>query len=1082
MTWPWRPLRGRLPAGRLQVRSTVVRWLASLLSVSAELILLPRVAYRGREIVGPRLQGLLALLARDLRSGCSAARLVDGLWPDEQPENPGKALQILVSRARAQLGSEVIARTPVGYRLTLREDQVDAAAIGLLDAASARQAAAGDHAAALAEAEAGLALWDGPLGGEAEPGDPLSALRAERAPAYRSLARTRALALARLGRSGEAVEALVAVARERPRDEQVLLELLRAEAATVGPAAALARYEAHRRTLRDELGADPGAALRALHAQLLEDVRPPIRHGVEHDPNPLLGRAGDLAAVTGLLRTARVVSIVGPGGLGKTRLAHAVSRDAEQRTVHFVPLAGVAGDDDVAGEVASVLGVGEGRRAAGGWPPVPAGVVAGIADGLGPGPVLLVLDNCEHVVRGAAELVRALVSMSRDLRVLVTSRAPLDLSSESVYLLPELDLATSVELFGQRARAARPGVELPADVVAGLCRHLDGLPLAVELAAARVRVMSVAEIAGRLADRFALLRGGPRDAPERHQTLHAVVGWSWNLLQPAGQAAMRALSVFPAGFSAEAARRLLDDAGVVEHLVEQSLVKVADTAAGVRFQMLETVREFSIAERAAAGETDRVVDRFLAWARELGVARHAAPFGADPGPALELARAEEDNLLQALRYGVARADGGTVAATAAVLGSLWTVDANYTRMATLSGQAAWALSHYRPAPELVEVTRAAAALITAYEYTMHGPRAVRSLVVLRRLPPAPPDTPIRAIAALLRAAPELDPAGLTELSTGDEPLAGIAAAVVSYLAENAGDPDGALKAARHMLETIEPQAAPYPRIVAHSRMAELHMHLDQGAEALAHLRAAWQERDKLGNWPDTIGLRWAMVLASLQVGALDDAEHWMEQAGVDLTDDALAYRTFDLAVRGELRLARGEVDAGLAHWRRAVGLLANQLLPGMRFEPGLEPWALEIKAVAVVAHARHGRLDLVAEIVRELPPALAALLADPGAEQAAFITGPPLWGALLLALAMVDLDRGARTGDRSAARSGARLIALAERLRYVRQFQPTMSVTRAQQAAQDADGPAYADAVSSYADLGTDELRAAALAALRDRG
>ena len=794
--------------------------------MSVELILLSRVSYREQDIPGHRMRGLLALLANDLRTGCGTARLVDGLWPAAQPENPTKALQVLVSRARALLGSGVIASTPSGYRLALAEDQVDSSAVLLRAAAGARQSRAGDHAAALAHAEAGLALWDGAPDSDIGLDDPVSALRAERASAYRALVRARALALSRLGRHDEAVEPLTALAAELPRDEEILVELLRGQAATVGPSAALARYDAYRRELRDELGTDPGAALQAAYQQLLQGETPAVRRGVAYEPNPLLGRGGDIAAVAALLRTSRVTSIVGPGGLGKTRLANAVSRGAEQRAVYFVPLAGVTADEEVVRAVASLLGAGEPWLS---HPVVPPDIVSSIAAALGSGPALLVLDNCEHVIRGAAELVRALVAAMPELRVLTTSRAPMGLSSESVYALPELSLPTMVELFEQRARAARPGVELPADAVAQLCERLDGLPLAVELAAARVRVMSVAEITGHLADRFTLLRGGPRDAPQRHQTLRAVVDWSWNLLDPAGQAAMRALSVFPGGFTADSARHVVggtvDVLAILENLVDQSLLKVVDTGAGTRLRMLETVREFSAAETAAAGDADRVAQAFLAWARDFGMAHYEAIFGPDPTPSTERIRAEQDNLAQALRQAVGQGDAATVAATAAVLVSLWMVESNYARISTLIDQTSGILSHYRPAAEFVEVTRTTAAMCTAYTFTVLGPTAVRSLVTLRRLPPAPPDTLVRAIATVLASARELlEPGGVTLRAMCDsaEPLlAGAASVVATFLWEYQAELGRALSAAERMLAAFADQPAPWARLVAHARIADL---------------------------------------------------------------------------------------------------------------------------------------------------------------------------------------------------------------------------------------------------------------------
>jgi len=1035
--------------------------------MAVELTLLSRVAYRGKEITGARQRDLLALLAADLRAGCGTGRLVEGLWPEARPEHPTKAVQILVSRTRSQLGPDLIASTPTGYRLALAEDQVDAAALLRSAADSARQARAGNHRQALANAEQGLALWEGTTGG-GETDDPVAALRRERARTHRSLVRARALALSRLGRHAEAVEALAEVVRDRPRDEEALLELIRSEARTADPSAALTRYDAYRRALRDELGTDPGRALRDLHQQLLRDDRPAVRQGVPYDPNPLLGRDGDLAAVAELLRTSRVTSIVGTGGLGKTRLAHALSRRAEQRIVRLVALAGVSAEADVAAEVATAVGLGESLRA----PATPRNLPAEIAAALGPGPALLVLDNCEHLIGGVAELVGALVALSPDLRVLTTSRAPLDLSSESVYQLPELDLPTTVELFRQRATAARPDVALPADQVEELCGRLDGLPLAVELAAARVRVMSVAEIARRLDDRFAVLRGGSRDAPERHRTLQAVVEWSWNLLDPPGREATAALSIFPDGFTAAAADHLLgghllggllgggEILGLLAHLVDQSLLKVADTGSGTRFRMLETIREFGTAKRVGR---DDVTCRFLDWTRDFGVAHYESLTEAAPFTAAAIVRAEEENLVHGLRLAVDRADGATVAAAFAVLGGLWMLESRHARMAAVAEPAGWVLSHFRPVPGQVEVTRAAATLCRINMLIAQGAGAVRSLVTLRRLPPAPPDTAMHAAALVFAAA---DPRAY--LDSPAPMLAGVAHATATYVFEGEGEIERALESAGRILELLEDRPLPWMRLLAHARIAELCLRLEQVERADRHLRAALRILEEHQTTCSLAAVRWMMALTAMRLGAVDEAERWLDLA---VRDETVGSQIVDAGIRAEFRLARGDIEAGLRLWRVAARPAAES---STAESSGTDLWAMENRSAAVIAHARHGRLDLVTDVVDGLAGELSTVLAEPSPRPATYVLDYPAYGTVLLALAMADLTRG---GDGSA----ARMIALAERFRFLRTFQPTMSADRARRAAEEADEPAYTAAVSAYASLRRDELRTAALAALRER-
>jgi len=984
--------------------------------------LLGTVSWDGVEVRGGRLGALLAALAEELPGGCGAGRLVEALWGDEPPEHPAKALQTVVSRARAVVGGDVIVSTATGYRLALDDEQIDAVAVQRRAEESRRAARAGEHAEALAQAEAGLALF-GPSASDAGP----------RAATRDELRRARALTLSRLGLAAEALGPLTEL--YQGRDEELLAELLRSEAVVVGTAAAIERYEEYRRGLRRELGSDPGALLLQVQRELLAGDSPVVRTGVRHEPNELLGRAGEVAAVLELLRTNRVVSVVGPGGLGKTRLAHAVGRAAPQRVVHFVELAGVAAGGDVLGEVASAIGVAD----------TPG--LAGLVDTLDQGAALVVLDNCEHVVDQVAPLVRELVARTGKLRLLITSRSPLGLSSEAAHPLPQLDLATMVALFEQRARAARPSAGLPGESVRELCASLDGLPLAAELAAARVRVMSVDEITRRLDDRFALLRGGGRDAPERHRTLHAVIDWSWHLLEPRAQAAMRTLAVFSGGFTAAAAAFMTGDDAVVERLVDQSLVTVVEGEAGTRFRMLETVREFSLARRAEAGET---IDRFLAWARDCWNRLPESDQDIDLVRVVTAIRAEQDNFAQALRYALDRADDATIAAASALLGTLWITDSNLVRLAALSRDVPEALSRVRPEGDrdLVEAVRTAAVWCAVSAYLTRGPQPLRALVTLRRLPPPDPSTMVGAVQVAL-AAPDV--AALTALCESEWPMVASAANFAhSHLVESTNDLVGALKSARRMLARIEDDGGLWMRALAHARIGELCLQADPGREAYLHLTAALSIMEELGAWPSAARARWAIVLANLQRGAFEEAEQGLDRLAGGTTLEEAWRPMFDTCARAEILLGRGDIDGGLSLWRRAADAVRGA---------DDARWARDVSAVAVIAHARHGRLDLVPDHAGALPAALAALL--PTASAAEF----PSCGTLLLATALSTADAAGK----------ARMIALADRFGLRLDFQPTMSPAWAREVAAEADPRAYAGAVSAYAGMGPEELRGVAL-------
>ncbi|WP_330439140.1 winged helix-turn-helix domain-containing protein [Micromonospora sp. NBC_00821] len=643
----------------------------------------------GREVPvgGPRLRALLALLLLDAGRVVSAERLIDGLYGEHPPRGAANALQSQVSRLRQALpaGHDPVEFHPAGYRLAVDPDDVDAYRFERLAGAGRRALVDGDWPRAATVLREALELWRGPALADAigAAGVPAQAARLDELRLAAIEDRVEAdLALG-------AQSALIAELRElvvaHPLRERSRSQLMRALAALGRPAEALAEFEDARHTLADQLGVDPSAELAAVHLAVLRgQERLSAESVLPSQLTTFVGREEELKRIGDLLGERRLVTLTGPGGAGKTRLAiEAAGRvDGE---VRFVELAGLADGSDVPQAVLSALGL----RDAGLRGPAEPGwqTVDRLVEALVERRLLLVLDNCEHVLVDAARLAARLLSACPALRVLATSREPLGLAGEALCPLSGLtvpplgasaldaDDYAAVGLFAQRAADVAPDFTVtPANVemVLRICRGLDGLPLAIELAAARLRALSVAEVAARLDDRFRLLSTGNRAVSPRHRTLRAVVEWSWDLLDDAEREVARRLTVFAGGATLEAAERVcgLSTAEFVDALtglVDKSFVEMT----GGRYRMLETVRAFCAERLAEAGEADQLRRAHTAYFLEFAWTASDHLRCVEQLHWLRLLDAERDNLHAALRRATAAGDASDAAGMVAALSFYW---------------------------------------------------------------------------------------------------------------------------------------------------------------------------------------------------------------------------------------------------------------------------------------------------------------------------------------------------------------------------------------------------------------------------
>ncbi len=697
------------------------------------------------QVPGVKVRALLAHLLVHEGRPVPAARLIDALWGEDLPGDPSGTLSGKVTQLRRVLdaaepgGRRLVVSPPPGYRLRLDVAAVDVDRFRALIAQARATTDPRERAGLFAAA---LAVWRGPAFADfaEEPFIRPAAVRLteERLAALEDQAEARL----ELGEHVELAAELTELLVDHPLRERLRAAQLRALYRSGRPSEALDSYAEHRARLAEELGLDPGPELVALHRAILgrnPALAPAIgsatmrlRTNLPAAVSDLIGRGRSVAAVQARLGTDRLVTLTGPGGVGKTRLALEVGAGLVDDFADGVWLAELGGLEPgsttrPADVVLAALDIQGGAD--------PSDRLIDVLQGRR---TLLVLDNCEHVVDRTAELAGRLLRGCPGLSILATSREPLGLPGETVWAVPPLDVpdladsddttrlarSSAVRLFVARAHAAAPGFALDKDTarsVAVLCRRLDGVPLALELAATRVRALGVDELVARLDDRFRLLSAGRRDGPVRQRTLTAMIDWSWDLLTEPERVVLRRLAVHADGCTLTAAEVVCDGPGEVAslltRLVDRSLVTVTHGPDGPRYRLLESVAAYCLERLEEAGEMDDVRDLHGQYYTELAVRAEPQLYGPDQRQWLLRLDTEAANLRSALDHAARRSDADRPLRLVVALSWYWFLRGRLAE-AQRSLRAALAVSAGDPA-----VRAKAAAWLAGFEILVGQPAA-----------------------------------------------------------------------------------------------------------------------------------------------------------------------------------------------------------------------------------------------------------------------------------------------------------------------------------------------------------------------
>ena len=657
------------------------------------------------EIGGLRAEILLTLLALRAGTPVSTDALIDELWAGEPPDGAPTTLRSYVSRLRSALGPAAsIERLTGGYVLRVPPETVDVARFEALTREGRELQERGRHRRAAAALAKALAEWRGePLAGL--PLDGLLGAEATRLQELQlNVLEQRIEADLDLRGGAGLVGELEALVAQHPFRERLWRHLMLALYRSGRQADALGAYRRARAALDEHLGIDPGAELQELEAAILrQDVPAPVgeRNRPMHEPplalTTFIGREAELQALRELLFRSRLVTLQGVGGVGKTRLATELALRASADlvdTVAFVDLAALTDPNLVLQQALNALGVEEQPDEA---PAITAGRELGGTD------VLLLLDNCEHVRDAAAAAASTLLQACPDMRILATSRELLGIDGEAAYPVSPLQVpggadgnedpraSEAVRLLVERAALVRHDLRVDDATwatAAQICRDLEGLPLAIEIAAARTRALSLEEIALRLEDRFRFLVSWRRLTTARHRTLLEAMDWSYELLAPGEQRLFTRLSVFPAGATLPSIADVCLDGDMdlaeqmVERLVDASLANPIETPFGTRYRLLETVRQYA-EERLPPADRDDLRRRHAERARVIAIAANLSLESSSHASRFDLAREELPTIRAAIQW-AAVVDPSLATAIATALERFWSLTHPREGIATLS--------------------------------------------------------------------------------------------------------------------------------------------------------------------------------------------------------------------------------------------------------------------------------------------------------------------------------------------------------------------------------------------------------------